>query len=79
MDKTFITKELSKSEKKALKEAFIKLANDLDKYKIGVEVEPIINEFINWNGKGTREIKYIRYIIVEDKEPIEEKIEKRIF
>ncbi len=46
-----------------------------DDYNISISIEPIINEYKNCDGSGTRFIKYRREIIIEDKKEITEEIE----
>lgn len=65
------------------KEEYLKLiellTENIEKYDINIEVEPQIEEHLNFSGKGIRTTKYIRTITIIDKEPIVEKIERKIW
>ena len=69
----------SKKYKEEMKKALIELANNIDKFDIGIEVKPEINEFVNWGGEGIRTTRYTRIIYVRDKEVKEQKIKKDIW
>lgn len=65
------------------KEEYLKLIEllkeNIEEYDISIEVEPQIEEHLNFNGTGIRTTKYIRTITIIDKEPIVEKIERKIW
>lgn len=45
-----------------------------DDYNVSISIEPIINEYKNFDGTGARFIKYRREIIIEDRKEIVEEI-----
>jgi hypothetical protein len=71
--------KISKKEKALIKflEDVIKNIKKGEKYDVGIEITPNITEMINWNGKGKRFTTYTRYIIITNRKPIEEDVDRR--
>jgi hypothetical protein len=72
--------KISKKEKALIEflEDVIKNIKKGEKYDVDIEITPNITEMINWNGKGKRFTTYTRYIIITNRKPIEEDVDRRL-
>jgi hypothetical protein len=72
--------KISKKEKALIEflEDVIKNIKKGEKYDVDIEITPNITEMINWNGKGKRFTTYTRCIIITNRKPIEEDVDRRL-